>query len=85
MMAPSAIADRSAAAGDESGDRVEVLAVGLERVRRGLAGAAVGKKRGEPLRSRTVDTGPRGTGHATSISWIMAIIHESECGTAQFE
>ena len=67
------------AAGDEGGDRVEVLAVGLQRVRRGFAGAAVGQERGEPLRSRTVDTvGLRGAvGHAASISWIMAIIHES--------
>jgi hypothetical protein len=44
------------AAGDERGDRVEVLAVGLDGVRRGLAGTSVGEKRGEPLRSRTVDT-----------------------------
>ena len=44
------------AAGDERGDRVEVLAVGLQRVRRGLPGAAVGEECGEPLRPRTVDT-----------------------------
>ena len=51
------------AADDEGGDRVEVLAIGLERVRRGLAGAAVGQKGAEPLRSRTVDTAfLRGTG-----------------------
>ena len=44
-------------AGDENCDRVEVLAVGLQRVRRGLAGAAVGKERGEPLWSRNPNRG----------------------------
>ena len=44
------------AAGDEGGDRVEVLAVGLQRVRRGLPGAAIGQERGEPLRTRRFDT-----------------------------
>ena len=71
------------AAGEQRGDRVEVLAVGLHRVRRGLAGTAVGEERGEPLRSRTVDTiSLRGAvGHATSISWIMVIIHEMAVGS----
>ena len=55
-MAPNAIRGQVLAAGDEGGDRVEVLAIGLDGVRRGLAGAAVGEERGEPLRSRTVDT-----------------------------
>ena len=43
-------------ADDKGGDRVEVLAVGLQRVRRGLPRAAVGEERGEPLRSRSFDT-----------------------------
>jgi hypothetical protein len=66
------------AAGDEGGDRVEVLAVGLDGVRRGFPGAAVGQERGEPLRARPFDTvGLLGAvGHITSISWIIAIIHE---------
>ena len=61
-----------AAAGDEGRGRVEVrtpmaapwpaLAVGLDGVRRGLPGAAVGQERGEPLRSRRV--GVRGRGGA---------------------
>ena len=69
------------AAGDERGDRGEVLAVGLQRVRRGLAGTAVGEERGEPLRTRIVDTVSLlgAVGHATRcISWIMVIIHETE-------
>ena len=45
-----------AAAGDEGRDRVEVLAIGLQGVRRGLPRAAIGEERGEPLRSRAVDT-----------------------------
>jgi len=64
---------RVLAAGDEGGDRVEVLAVGLQCVRRGFTGTPVGEERGEPLRSRPFDiVGLRGVaGHATSISWIM--------------
>ena len=47
----------------------------MERVRRALAGAAVGEKRGEPLRTRTVEAvSLRGAvGHATSISWIRQL------------
>jgi hypothetical protein len=52
-----------AAAGDEGRDRVEVLAIGLDGVRRGLAGAAVCEERGEPLRSRTLDA---------TLRWVAA-------------
>jgi glyoxylate utilization-related uncharacterized protein len=38
------------ATGDEGRDRVEVLAVDLQRVRRRFPGAAVGQECGEPLR-----------------------------------
>jgi hypothetical protein len=42
--------------GDEGGDGVEVLAIGLDGVHRGFPGTPVGEKGGEPVRSRTVDT-----------------------------
>ena len=44
------------AADEQRGDRVEVLAVGLEGVRSGFTGTPVGEEGGEPLRSRRFDT-----------------------------
>jgi hypothetical protein len=65
------------AAGDEGGDHIEVLAVGLEGVRRRLR-TSVGEERGQPLRSRTFDAVSLlgAGGHAANIWWIMTIIHE---------
>jgi hypothetical protein len=69
-----------AATGDEGGDRVEVLAVGLQRVRRRLPRAAIGEERGESLRTRLVDNVGLlgGAGHATV--WIMLVVHELVSG-----
>ena len=65
-----------ATAGDERGDRVKVLAVGLDGVRRGLPRAAIGEKGGEPLRSRRFDAVSLlgAVGHA---AWITTLIHQS--------
>jgi hypothetical protein len=67
-----------AAAGDEGRDRVEVLAVGLNGVRRGLAGAAVSEERGEPLGSRSVEAS------ACSGRWGMPQWARGCWGTSSF-
>jgi hypothetical protein len=65
-------------ADDQCRDRVEVLAIGLHGVRRGLSRAAISQERLEPRGPAVVagDVGRWGRLlHVTSISWIMAIIH----------
>ena len=52
VMSPSAHPRHGlSVAGHQGRDRVEILAVGLDGVRRRLTGAAVGEEGGEPLRS----------------------------------
>jgi hypothetical protein len=66
-------------ADDQRRDRVEVLAIGLHGVRRGLSRAAISQERLEPRGPAVVAGGVGCWGrfiHPSSISWIMLIIHE---------
>ena len=55
------------------------VAVGLQGVRRGFAGAAVGQELCEPLRAVFIGRGRRTSvvGAPDSKSWIMTVIHEA--------
>ena len=63
------------AAGDEGGDRVEVLAVGLDGVRRGFPGAAIGQNAAGP----TAVAHPS-TPSACAVRWGMPSVFHGDNG-----